>query len=97
MFVSLQCIHESSLGFLFKSDKICRKFCYALAGVHTELTVSASKLSAIKNPDQEYRRILKRGLELTAGLEDPEMINAIEDIFNKFDLKDLEAQDEQVF
>ena len=25
------------------------------------------------------------------------MINAIEDIFNKFDLKDLEAQDEQVF
>ena len=97
MFVSLQCIHESSLGFLFKSDKICRKFCYALAGVHTELTVSASKLSALKNPDQEYRRILKRGLELTAGLEDPEMINAIEDIFNKFDLKDLEAQDEQVF
>ena len=34
---------------------------------------------------------------MAAGLEDPEMINAIEAIFNKFDLKDLEAQDEQVF
>ena len=34
---------------------------------------------------------------MSAGLEDPEMINAIEDIFNRFDLKDLETQDEQVF
>lgn len=31
---------------------------------------------------------------MSAGLEDPEMINAIEDIFSRFDLKELETQDE---
>ena len=34
---------------------------------------------------------------MSAGLEDQGMINEIEAIFNRFDLKDLEAQDEQVF
>ena len=34
---------------------------------------------------------------MSAGLEDAEMINQIEDIFGRFNLKDLEAQDEEVF
>ena len=34
---------------------------------------------------------------MSAGLDDQEMINQLEEIFNRFNLKDLEAQDEQVF
>ena len=48
-FAALQIQNGIVLGFLFNSDKDCRKWSYALAGVHSELEVSAERLEKIKN------------------------------------------------
>ena len=48
-FAALQIENGITIGFLFNSDKDCRKWSYALAGVHSELEVSAERLESIKN------------------------------------------------